>query len=773
LSGRSQSTSDEAPLCERPLNEAVPKITDFGVAKLLSGGGADPTQSGAVMGTPSYMAPEQAGGKTREAGPATDVYALGAILYELLTGRPPFLAETPLETLLLVQTAEPVPPTRLQPGCPRDLETICMKCLEKWPWQRYDSALALADDLRRFRNEEPIVARPAGVLYRFGKFARRNKVLVGGTVAVFLALVLGIIGTSTGLVLARAGQDRALRAEHDATVDRDRAQDATREARRLLAVSYQQTAELAMRRGAWRTALENIDKALDAGKELEPDHADPVALHLDKVKAWAALDEGPKALTEIKQLVQRADLGDLEGSVLLWQADLALCFSSDDDKALGMVRQAAQKQLSPAEAAYAAGLLAGTSPDALRFFQAALEKDPFHHRANGMLIQLLTFLGRFAEARARLAFAEQVFPDDPTFKVLHAQIEALEHNLPAAHALIDETPQLQNPQRQTARALVELLAELRGMEGVAGADPGADLLPALSKVLAKAVLMAQGQRDPAADDPTRATSGLLLPIPPVLFKAFRPIPPLMWMLPLRNYAGVSRVLAEVVHIHPDGLGYLALGAFLAAQDRLVEAEQAFLTAAANPSLIPVRRAALMGAVNCEWLLAVGVQLAPEARKRNQVFGGCGQLGAVLALAPAGPVPVLPALYLKPEPPSARALRSVRQMVALGGIRPDQASRLAHVAIETGQYDLARWIVADWERQAPDDLEALRKRARVELKAGAYGRAIEAAERLRMQADKVLSTRPKDQQAQACHRDAETYRAQAVEQVGKQAKALGP
>ncbi|HEV3257437.1 MAG TPA: serine/threonine-protein kinase [Gemmataceae bacterium] len=140
--------------------EGLPKITDFGLAKRLDVEMGQ-TQSGVIMGTPSYMAPEQAGGKTKAVGPATDVWALGAILYELLTGRPPFRGATPLETLQQVVTQEPQPPTVLRSGVPRDLEAICLRCLHKEQTARYGSAGALADDLRRFLSGQRIEAQPS------------------------------------------------------------------------------------------------------------------------------------------------------------------------------------------------------------------------------------------------------------------------------------------------------------------------------------------------------------------------------------------------------------------------------------------------------------------------------------------------------------------------------------------------------------------------------------------------------------------------------------
>jgi eukaryotic-like serine/threonine-protein kinase len=174
-----------------------PKITDFGLAKLADAG-ADQTPSEAFLGTPHYMAPEQAAGKSKDIGPAADVYALGAILYECLTGRPPFQGATPLDTLEQVRTREPVRPSRLRPQVPRDLETICLKCLEKDPAKRYAAACGLADDLRRFLNHEPILARPASWGQRAVKWARRRpeRALLTAVTAVAAVAVVALLAGS-------------------------------------------------------------------------------------------------------------------------------------------------------------------------------------------------------------------------------------------------------------------------------------------------------------------------------------------------------------------------------------------------------------------------------------------------------------------------------------------------------------------------------------------------------------------------------------------------
>ncbi len=179
--------------------DGIPKITDFGLARRLDEAGQ--TQSGAVLGTPSYMAPEQAAGQVRAIGPAADVYALGTMLYELLTGRPPFKGASVLETLEQVRTQEALPPRYLQPKLPRDLETICLKCLEKTPGRRYASAALLADDLCRFIQGEPIQARSYNVLDRLAHTLDRRHLKIEFRAWGNVFLLFAPISLTTHLIL--------------------------------------------------------------------------------------------------------------------------------------------------------------------------------------------------------------------------------------------------------------------------------------------------------------------------------------------------------------------------------------------------------------------------------------------------------------------------------------------------------------------------------------------------------------------------------------------
>jgi tRNA A-37 threonylcarbamoyl transferase component Bud32 len=320
------------------LADGTPKVTDFGLAKKLDDA-AGQTASGAIMGTPSYMAPEQAEGKGKQIGPAADVYALGAVLYELLTGRPPFKAATAFDTVLQVVSEEPVPPGRLQQKLPRDLETICLKCLHKEPRKRYPSAAELADDLGRFAKWEPIRARPVGRVERSWRWSRRNPAVAGLLAAVALTQLLGTGVASFFAVRANANAQQA-RAEEEL-------------ARRHLYV-----AKMRLAQGAWHDA--QIPRLLELLAETEPRpgqedlrgfewhyldrlcHADLLTLqgHTRPVTEVCFSPDGRR----LASVAARYQEGRLAGEVKVWDAQtgqeqltlkghtnwvLSVCFSPD------------------------------------------------------------------------------------------------------------------------------------------------------------------------------------------------------------------------------------------------------------------------------------------------------------------------------------------------------------------------------------------------------------------------------------------------------------
>jgi hypothetical protein len=296
--------------------DGTAKVSDFGLARLVDVAGH--TASGAVLGTPSYMAPEQARGQGQPLDPRCDIYALGAILYEVLTGRPPFRADNPVATLAQVLYEEAVPPGQLNPRVPRDLQTICLKCLHKEPGRRYGTALELAEDLRRYRQGEPIYARPVGRLERTGKWVRRNKGLSAGLAAAVLALLAG-----TGVALwqavearaaaaAEAGQRRQVERERDA---KEKAATAEREARGkadAAAAAERKANEEAQRRLAQITKAKGIlaDVFRDLNPLLETQGGPRLAEQLaERVSKAAALLEG-EAIADAFEIAElQATLG--------------------------------------------------------------------------------------------------------------------------------------------------------------------------------------------------------------------------------------------------------------------------------------------------------------------------------------------------------------------------------------------------------------------------------------------------------------------------------
>ncbi|HTU93032.1 MAG TPA: protein kinase [Gemmataceae bacterium] len=262
LAGTDDSSTLTSDLLQSPV--CVPKISDFGLAKPAESAGL--TQTGMVLGTPSYMAPEQADSRSDAFDPATDVYGLGAIFYELLTGRPPFRGITVLETLEQVRRHDPLPPRQLQPAVPRDLDTICLKCLQKEPAKRYASATDLADDLERFRQCRPILARPAGRWERALKWARRRPALAILAAAVILGFFAALAGGLTYTLHLRAARAETERQRQQAGRSYRKSLEAVEQmlvnmgARRMEAIPGTEKAQVDALKGAVRLYQELLDE---------------------------------------------------------------------------------------------------------------------------------------------------------------------------------------------------------------------------------------------------------------------------------------------------------------------------------------------------------------------------------------------------------------------------------------------------------------------------------------------------------------------------------
>jgi tetratricopeptide (TPR) repeat protein/tRNA A-37 threonylcarbamoyl transferase component Bud32 len=488
----------------------TPRITDFGLAKLVdlepdAQSQAAATMSGVILGTPSYMAPEQADGRGASAGPAADVYSLGAILYEVLTGRPPLQGDSTFETLVLVKTQDPIPPSRLRPHLPRDLETICLKCLHKQPHARYASAKEMADDLRRFLAARPIIARPTPAYERAAKWVRRNPARATAAGALIIAAVAFAVVISAANIGLKRERDRAEARRKEAVANLSKAREAVD--RLLTRVSEERLRDIPHVEPIQRALLED---ALEFYKDLaRQSHGDPEILfeagrayrrvgktylwlgrdreserhlneslaiqtrlanafpnvavyrqeqagaHLDLGKLARTQDQADKAISELDTAVASfRKLADADPTAAQYRAELAAAYNTR-----GMVN-AEQNRPKESEEDYQRGLalldeLARQSPDALKF------------RANAAVIRnnvAATMLEsrRFAEAesmyRKNLELWETFSAREPTVADHKSKLALTLDNL--ADVFVESgRPELAE---QTLRRCVELRAKIVG-----------------------------------------------------------------------------------------------------------------------------------------------------------------------------------------------------------------------------------------------------------------------------------------------------------------------
>jgi tetratricopeptide (TPR) repeat protein len=587
--------------------DGTPKVADFGLAKVLD---ADPrTDTGRVLGTPDYMSPEQTRGVS---GPPTDVYALGVILYECLTGRTPFRGVTPVDTLALIRDTDPVPVRRLVASAPADLETVALKCLAKPPGERYPSAAALADDLQRYLERRPVLARPPSWAYQFRKFAARRKVLVGGLAATFVSLTGGLIGTTAALARARREEADRVTAEGERDAEKGLKEEAERRARLRLADALFAAGQNALQRGQWRDAVALVDEALAVG------YPKPARARLVQVKAWYALNEmtAPDKRAVLDGLRREPDFAEQEGSVLLYQGDMLL--GQDNAAAVEHVREARRKGgLSPADAAYADALLAESVAAAVGHCSAAVGHEPYHYRARLLRFMCRFLSGRLEQAEQEAAVMREFFPADPAVVGVQMMVDTLRGRHEEAAAGFGMVERVWAPaQVDQLRVVLFALNELVLLDPW---QPDTKAMMArlmAAKINAFALLGLRTQPENFAP-----LVGLLPAVPPLLAKAVgdavRALSQFGQPRPHEHVRPAAETLERVVPELPEGTLLLMLGLARVVLEEFAAAEPWFRQAAIAHSLKPVRKLALFAAGRCAWVTGIvgRKSVVPEARDR--------------------------------------------------------------------------------------------------------------------------------------------------------------
>jgi serine/threonine protein kinase len=564
-----------------------PKIADFGLAKTLDDDSGR-TRTGQVMGTPSYMAPEQADGHLDQIGARTDVYALGAILYELLTGRPPFRGTSPLDTLEQVRTQEPVPPAHLSHAVPRDLEAICLKCLEKQPQRRYASAQELADDLGRFLANRPTIARPTTPLESAWKLARRNKVVVGVVVTLLFATIVSTI--SAGVALIQTAVAKKQEAE---------AKKQEGEAKKQLQKTRFAEMTLRQQRGEHLLAIEVADQILRDGAE------DEVEVRLLKLESLRGSNRYPQALEELAVL-KKMPLGDKQGRVLLVEVDLDR--KSSAEKQTEKIKEAIGMVLPPGDREYAQALIADSDEKTINLLYKAIDKNPYHYSAHQVLALLLMVLGRPPEAQEISIRGQTLFPEDPSFLVIRADCEALNGHPDRARALLEKgRPQMGDEICELFKAGLEALIQTHDWEGLISdiiEGKGQELLDNLWKRLAPTTerLMPWAAKEGVEKNPALVQLDRVFSLPVFIKKTMGvvAIPPTM--LGGEVKPEVIREVRKTAENNKEGLSWFLLGMMLTKDGTFVEASEAYEKAGQYPCVGgSLRRPAIFFGMMCEVL----------------------------------------------------------------------------------------------------------------------------------------------------------------------------
>ena len=643
-----------------------------------------PELATAVAGRPLtavFASPELMAGKEEELGPETDIYSVGVILYELLTGRLPYAAENGQlpahpELSRMIQAGPPKPIRKINRKQSKDLAAIAEKAMAHNKAARYRSMTDLTADIRAALELHLVQARKPGLFLKLQRFAQRNSGYV-----VLVCLIAGAVALGSSISIS-------LRRERDVT-------------RQVQAL---RDAELAFRNGRWRDALRHWDEAEAGG------YNDSIYLGLQRAEAWTVLNAPNRSGAELRRLMRRSDLGERRGTVLLRMGDYELFDQATADQGVEHVRRALAAGLNRADQLVAQGLLAESVPKALDYFQQALEIDPYSYSAHIHSLGMEFVLGRHAELAAHFRVFSILYPDDPSPRFLQATESALAGRLQEATAALE--PLRQSISTDSWRRLI------LGYQSVNEA----------ARCFSIGALLKTNSFDARKLSKLMTDAGSLLTA--VLTESNTIAPRLREPhLPCFQHGlldGVTAVQALSVPLYSDITPFI---------QQIKSSWQL-----CPEAVLPFRAATLLEARQPK----TGSKFAPFLQIQAELF-------QMAADSPSF-IPELPqsARYLATkaefefiQSPSTNVaqlrndcLRNIQAAVAAKETSPLECQAYFDIALEMLDYDSAKQFLDRWEKGAPGDADALRKRIELQIKTGSFANAIQLI-------DSVLVRNPDD------------------------------
>ncbi len=646
----------------------MPHVLDFGLAQVIDPN-AQITRSlmegRTLIGTLPYMSPEQIQGDVTGIDVRTDVYSLGVILYQMITLQYPYdVSGGLIAALKTITETDPKRPSEFRGHFDDDLDTIALKALAKEPDHRYQSVEALARDIEHYHFGRPIDAKRDSTWYVFTKSLKRHRVAVGVASMATVLLVVSLIA------IAITARERGQR----------------------LAESHANTVAIALQRGNWCAVLSASQESISAGYE------DPAELHLARVEAFVALNNGQQAMKELASASNLATTSQ-KARILLWRGDLGLHGSLDKPNAITLVKRAIELGLPPADRSFAEGLIASTSAEALKRFEAAVSADPYRHRASILLGIAYMTQGQFKRAEEFIRHTLRIYPDDLEARFFLAILLVCNgENTEAIGIVRSMEPQFGKNETKQLLVFLGIMGQLipadKWKNGSIPQNPTMVLLPQLIPVL----LSLSSSRGDVSSDLSEGSPFTGLAFPPWFHREVIAWGPIGYNWFKGDINAALKAASDIPIAVPDL--HIAKGLLLKSVGRLREAEASLQAATESPTLIGLDSFALFEACQIQWHLARELPEHPDLVMHD------------------------------------RALQSLQKLAESGHLGPKFAAAALAIAIEAREFDTARWIVQNWELDFPDDGDAKRSGIEVEFQAGAYEVAIRRA-------DAFLAKHPND------------------------------